>query len=311
MLKQDVELAKLLLDKSDSMLKRARELQGELDGVEDRLLEARSLKAERGGYEDVLARAAELLGREDLKVEAPQTDDLEEHASLIREELDKVLSESSEYARLLSTLRERAPQVMVAAGDNAPLASSNGLPEEGEQDADEEESAPHPKGGSLPQISLSRFSGGGEDAALLSHFNLPLIQSKVGPAGLAVIIDASSVIERVPFYDRHRLAVDEAGARDALVKDVAVLGGQLQCGFHLIFNALHDSEIPHGGNILIEDGGGGADARDRVSHRVQELVSLYNAQGIPSAVVTGSPGLADTARQGGAQAFQLSEFFMT
>lgn len=308
MLKQDVELAKLLLEKSDSMLLRARELQGELDGVEDRLLEARSLKEERGGYEDVLARAAELLGREDLKVEPPQTDDLEEHASLIREELDKVLSESSEYARLLSTLRERAPQVMAAAGDEAPRASANGLPDEA---GDEEDGAPHPKGGALPQISQARFSGGGEDAALLSHFNLPLIQSKVGPAGLAVVIDASSVIERVPFYDRHRLAVDEAGARDALVKDIAVLGGQVQCGFHLIFNAAHDTDIPHGGNILIEDGGGGDDARELVSQRVQALVSVYNGQGIPVAVVTGSPGLAETVRQGGAQAFQLAEFFMT
>jgi hypothetical protein len=308
MLKQDVELAKLLMEKSNGLLSRARELQAELDGVEDRLLEARSLKDERGAYEEVLLRAAELLGREDLKVASPETDDLEEHAELLKEDLDKVLGESSEYARLLSTLRERAPQILRAAGGDVDepvpgaAAASNGAGGG---------ASPVLAGGPLPAIDQARFNANGDEAAILSHFNLAAIQSKAGSAGLAVILDCSSVIERVPFYDRHRLAQDEAGSRDTLVKDIAVLGSQVQCGFHLIFNGPHKSSVPVGGNILIEDAGGGDDAREQVSARVAELVSVYNHQGIPVAVVTGSPGLAETARQGGAQAFQLAEFFMT
>lgn len=376
---KDIELAKLLLGKLQELDQRRAQVNEALAHVESELEGVRKLREERSQYLDILTRAAQLLEREDLKEELPETSALEEEAEKLIGQLDEIRQVAAQYEELVEGLRERAPLLLESAGIGQPpaesveegpaadagseagaveepLAEEVGAAEEageeppllepasaediiaaddevlvetpaveaGEGPADEEQDAeaeteaqveapaepavaePAPEEQAPPissadaELSLKRFNVS----------NLKRREAFTHGRGAAYIIDASSVLERVPNYDHYVRGIEPEQAREELIRDFDVLTRELSGTFHLIFNAWFQYAAVHGNTLTVEFGTGpGEGTKEASDRRLRELVFEMTAKLRPVCIVTGDSTLADSVRGQGIHIIPLGEFF--
>lgn len=322
MYEQDIQIAKLLFDRLTEIDQRAEALHTELDGTRNELQRIAEVRDERAQYLDILSRAARLLERADLEVESPQTDDLEAREADLLERIDEISREAQVYRELINELSSRAPQLVEAAGvqEQQPPAAADmtasTVPatfdaalgaEPLEAAAEEGEPDSHP----FPESAGAEL----DQDAVLGRFNLSNLKAKesftIG-RGAAYLIDATSVLERVPHYDSYFRAMKESAARDELVRDIDMLSCELSGNFHIVFNAWHQPGCAYGNNVLVEyatgENEGTKPAGDR---RIRELVSSMSGKEHSLCIVTGDSDLADELRSPGVHIISLGEFFRT
>lgn len=151
-----------------------------------------------------------------------------------------------------------------------------------------------------PEISLSRFN--------LS--NLKRREAFTHGRGAAYIIDASSVLERVPNYDHYVRGIELEEAREELIRDFDILGRELSGSFHLVFSAWFQYATRHGNNVSVEFSTGPDEGtKDASDRRLRELVFEMTAKLRPVCVITGDRELLESVRGQGIHPILLGEFF--
>ena len=379
---KDVELARLLLGKLDQLGAQHAQLAGELSQVQSDLAAQQQQRDERAAYLDILSRAAELLNRQDLHEDLPETSALEQHAAQLQGQLDEIEQVAAQYRELVEGLGQRAPQLIAYARGDEPAAPAakeaaashagveltafQGMdaetpslelaeaeepetqsavaepaPEPGEDEADDAaETEPDPEAAEAAieqpaEVAATEASGdsaeetdapqeaGSETAAAsgmdsdakasLHRFNLSNLkrrESFTHGRGAAYIIDASSVLERVPNYDHYVRGIELEQAREELIHDFDVLGRELSGTFHLVFSSWFQYKVTHGNNLTVEFGSGPAEGTKEASdNRLRELVFEMTAKLRPVCVVTGDSAMADNVRGQGIHIIPLGEFF--
>lgn len=393
---KDIELAKLLLSKLAELASRKALVDEELARVEGELESVRQLKEERSQYLDILSRAAELLNRQDLKEELPETSALEEHAEKLLGELDEIRQTASQYEELVDGLRERAPHLIASASEEPAAAVEEVIalaeveeqalavaePESADSRAavadavadktpDDEEApllepataadiaaadehaganepedeerevgadtvqdativeAPSADDGADPALPDTEplavaadleddaadepATGSGETDISLRRFNVSNLMRREAfthGRGAAYIVDATSVLERVPSYDHYVRGIEPDQAREELIRDFDVLTRELSGTFHLIFDAWFQYAATHGNTLTVEFGTGpGEGTKEASDRRLRELVFEMTAKLRPVCIVTGDSTLADSVRGQGIHIIPLGEFF--
>lgn len=128
--------------------------------------------------------------------------------------------------------------------------------------------------------------------------------------GAAYIVDATSVLDRVPNYDQHFRALQEDQIRDQLIGDLDRLSREISGDFYVVFISTHEAAIPTGTHVFVEhaEGDGSKEAADM--HIVQ-LVRNIVADDRVACVVTGDAVLAENVRDEKVHVIPLGEFFNT
>jgi hypothetical protein len=364
---KDIELAKLLLSKLHELEGRRAKADAELARVESELEGVRKLREERSQYLEILARAAQLLNREDLKEELPETSALEDDAEKLLGELDEIRQTAAQYEELVQGLRERAPHLLESANAEAPQASVaeveatavNGGDEpvaeppsataDSLEPVEDEEHVPLLEPATAEDIVTAaedavadapaetmelaetmvedldaeanaavsdeevESASSADTEISLKRFNVSNLKRREAfthGRGAAYIIDATSVLERVPNYDHYVRGIEPELARDELIRDFDVLTRELSGTFHLIFNAWFQYAATHGNTLTVEFGTGpGEGTKEASDRRLRELVFEMTAKLRPVCIVTGDSTLADSVRGQGIHIIPLGEFF--
>jgi hypothetical protein len=176
--------------------------------------------------------------------------------------------------------------------------------EEQAQAADEagEADAPvtHTDHGIDPEISLGRFN----------LANLKRREAFTHGRGAAYIIDAASVLERVPNYDHYVRGIELEQTREELIRDFDILGRELSGTFHLVFSQWFQYTTQHGNNLTVEFSTGPNEGTKEASdRRLRELVFEMTAKLRPVCVITGDRELLESVRGQGIHPILLGEFF--
>ncbi|GEM_PF-2176420 len=331
MYEQDIELARLLLTKLEELSASGEELRAQLEQTEAELSEQQRQRDDRAEYFDVLSRAAQLLEREDLRVESPETDALEERAASLRGELGDLDNEVTEYRRLADELRQRAPTLMAAAsGEDQPPevdrpAAPEGDAEGNPVDIDEqyaELSLAEPEleeeaGDAQVEEEAEPESAEDEPAAaqpadlhsLFDIKNLKVKEAFTFGQGATYIMDATSVLDRVPHYDMHYRALHESEVRDELLLDIERLSSEISGRFVVVFNSPHEPASELGPSVEVRYAGDGDKlaADELITALARELVAVEKT----ACVVTGDSVLGELLEKEQAHVIPLGEFFIT
>jgi predicted RNA-binding protein with PIN domain len=321
MYEQDIELARLLLERLTELDKRAESLHAELDETRKELQNIATVRDERAQYMDILSRAARLLERPDLEVESPQSSELESRETELLAHIDELHREALVYRELSSELSQRAPHLLSAAQGDAVPAEALALAAAAEAAADEPAPALEQEAVQAPEedAAESPFGAGmsadDDPALILGRFNINNLKTKESftfGRGAAYVVDGTSVLERVPHYDTHFRAMKETAARDELIRDIDVLSRELSGSFHVVFSSWHQPAIATSHDVGVEYGTGeGEGTKLAGNRRLRELASELGGQERSVCVVTGDTALADSLRGPGVHIISLGEFFKT
>jgi hypothetical protein len=121
---KDIQLARLLIARQSELAASGDLLRAKLADVEGRLEQRRKAVAERDTYADILAKAANLLQRDDLTVEAEDHSAEEEELAQVQAELAELETHEAQFRELTDALREKAPQLFDAATGELSVSSS-------------------------------------------------------------------------------------------------------------------------------------------------------------------------------------------
>jgi hypothetical protein len=332
MFEQDIQLARLLLEKCQASRLRRDDLQANLVQQETELDQQLSLRREREGYADLMAKAAALLDRPDLEVRAPDTTELEVRVLELREEVDAVTQQSAQFEELLSELETRAPEIVAnARGEVAgPMVSDEqSQTEPGLDDSPEDQAAPvYEQADAEPadEISTATEVESEQEVAeeepvaeaydagnLLKRFNLHALKTKEAftyGRGAAYVIDASSVLERVPNYDITIRGGEPSAIRDELLRDFDQLSRELSGTFYLVFDSWYHPLVSVGNRVgSIYTTGELEGTRDGARRRVVDLVKELDGKHRNLCVVTSDDELAGRFRNDDLFIISLAEFF--
>ncbi|MBN2081251.1 NYN domain-containing protein [bacterium] len=331
MYEQDIELTKLLLDKLHQLDEHGEALRSKVEQLQGELEETVNIRDERESYLDVLSRAANLLDRSDLQVESPETTTLESEINDLKSQMEAIDQEVIQYRKLVDELRERAPKLLQAASTNEPDAP-NGEPAADKVDAEEvgstspfDQPEPAPAGDDPPAEGAGSSEEPAPVAAPAEHvefsrptelsqlFNLKDLKVKEAftyGLGAAYIVDATSVLDRVPHYDKHFLALPEAQIRDELINDINWLSSQISGDFFIIFTTPYEPAIERSAHVKIEFAGDET-TKEQADNRVLEMVSEILDKDRVACVVTGDSTLGDTVRNQDVHVIALGDFFNT
>jgi len=331
MFEQDIELTRLLLDKVAALSSQGAGLRSELEQAEAELAETQQVREERKNFQDVLARAAELLDRTDLQVESPATTEQEESVNALRVQLDEIDQAILTHRQVIDDLESTAPELVAAARASASAteefpAEENSGGQSGELEAVEMEeeaggeettdqgAAEYVDEASAPEPNIAAVDGQ-ERPAVAQLFNLEELRIKetfTYGKDAAFVIDASSVLARVPHYDRHFRALNEADISSELIGDVDRLSHEITGDFHVFFTSQPPPSVEHGPQVAIhhftgESGGGGTAHSQHVIDKITEL----RTQERVVCLVSGDADLAEAVAGPEIYIIPLSEFFKT
>jgi len=331
MFEQDIELTRLLLDKVAALSSQGDELRSDLEHAETELAKTQQVREERKNFQDVLARAAELLDRADLQVESPATTEQEERVNTLRGQLDEVEQAILTHRQVIDDLESTAPELVEAARAGTTAAeepitveysgSQDDEPEtveiEEEPSAEEavDQVVPEPVAeDGAPELNPTAADGH-EQPAVAQLFNLEELRIKetfTYGKDAAFIIDATSVLARVPHYDRHFRALNEADISSELIGDLNRLSHEITGDFHVFFTSQPPPSVDHGPQVAIhpftrESGGEETSHSQHVIDKVTEL----RAQERVVCLVSGDADLAEAAAGPEIYIIPLSEFFKT
>lgn len=335
MYEQDIELTKLLLDKLHQLDEHGEDLRGKIDQLQGELEETVTIRDERENYLDVLSRAASLLERSDLQVESPETTTLESEINDLKSQMEAIDQEVIQYRKLVDELRERAPKLLQAASDDAPDGTASVDDDQPTEQVDTEEvgstspfdqGEPAPEGdppptedaGSTnepaateePPQERADFSRPTELSQLFNLKDLKVKEAFTYGLGAAYIVDATSVLDRVPHYDKHFLALPEDQIRDELINDINRLSNEISGDFFIIFTKPYEPSAERGTHVKVEFAGDDS-SKDDADNRVLSLVSEILEKDRVACVVTGDSTLGDTVRNQDVHVIALGDFFNT
>jgi hypothetical protein len=324
---KDIELARLLVARLSELEAERKQLADEARAVQDELAATTQIRDERSSYLDVLSRAAELLNRPDLQAESPETGELEARAAELEKAIADLDRTTEEYRGLVEDLGRRAPHLLAAArGEHAALV----MQAEPEQTEADEARGAQPQGpaGLEPVEEEPRDERDNEPAAdsaaaealppadqgdVLGRFNLAQLQRREAfthGRGAAYVIDATSVLQRVPAYDNYIRGMDVEAVCNELIRDFDILGKELTGSFHLVFNKWFQSRVDFGNHLTVEFGSGDDEgSKPAGDSRLRDLVFEMTAKLRPVCVVTGDTALADSVSGQGIHIIPLGEFF--
>lgn len=134
---KDIQLARLLIARQNELNANGEALRQQVRGVQERIDAASQAAAERNQYADILARAADLLQRSDLTVDAPDTSAEEAELETLRGQLDELEAQEGQFRELVEQLRQQAPQLFDAATGELSLDGNQTASENGAEEAPE------------------------------------------------------------------------------------------------------------------------------------------------------------------------------
>ncbi len=213
---------------------------------------------------------------------------------------------------------ETAPEAVDPAQDDAAETDEAAAPADGEPAAPvataEDEATPGATDAAPDAVPPAGVLDHGIDPEIpLGRFNLANLKRREAfthGRGAAYIIDASSVLERVPNYDHYVRGIEVEAAREELIRDFDILGRELSGTFHLVFSAWFQYTTPHGNNLTVEfSTGPGEGTKEASDRRLRELVFEMTAKLRPVCVITGDRELLESVRGQGIHPILLGEFF--
>lgn len=331
MFEQDIELTRLLLEKVAALNSQGADLRDELDRAEAELAETQQVREERKNFQDVLARAAELLDRADLQVESPATTEQEERVNALRGQLDEIEQAILTHRQVIDDLESTAPELVAVARASASTTegsaaqeSSSGHGDEfgvvemeeepGEDDNTEQGTVGPVNQDDVPEPNIATADGY-ERPAVSQLFNLEELRIKetfTYGKNAAFAIDATSVLARVPHYDRHFRALNEADISGELISDIDRLSHEITGDFHVFFAGQHHASVEHGSQVTIHyassEGDGGEASH---SQSVIDIIAEFRAEERVVCLVSGDADLAEAVAGPEIYIIPLSEFFKT
>jgi hypothetical protein len=326
MYEQDIELAKLLLSRLTELDTEVEQHEAELRGVRHELQQIAAVRDERSQYMDILSRAARLLERADLQVDMPTTHDHEARETELVQQIDDINREAQIYRDLIHELAQRAPALVAAAGGEAHVAVEEADPA---APADEPElevapdvidteahvDEPQPAEQGDPGDHPFPLESDADPAMALSRFNVNTLKTKETFAfgrGAAYLVDATSVMDRVPHYDTHSRAVREPQVRDELLRDIDLLTSELSGTFYVVFSSWHQPAVQLS-NAVVAAYGTGEDEGSKPAgdRRLRELAVELGGMERSVCIVTGDTTLAEELRAPGKHIISLGDFFHT
>jgi hypothetical protein len=163
------------------------------------------------------------------------------------------------------------------------------------------------------QPATAAVAGYEPETALDQLFDIKDLKVKEAFAyglGAAYIVDATSVLDRVPNYDQHFRALQADQVRDELVRDLDRLSREISGDFYVVFDAAHHATVSTGTHVFVEyvEGNG---SKDATNERISELVAQMNEQERIACVVTGDSGLAEDVADDNVYVIPLGNFFNT
>lgn len=377
MFEQDVQLAKLLLEKYDNSQQRREQFHEELAAKRAELEELSEVRRSRESYADILAKAASLLERPDLQVSDPETSELEEEVLRLQESYDKADAEYSQFDELVEQLRERAPEIVKAArealasnppdlgGDEGDALDAPSIHDGSTEDdeggygynpgaAVEESNVEHhhpaghdveglaeeeevleegleteevgaelaPEAAELLPEDESSFSenGGPEDGEeaidagnLLKRFNLHALKTKEAftyGRGAGYVVDATSVLSRIPNYDITIRDGEDSTIRDELLRDFDQLSRELSGTFYIVFDSWYHPLVTIGNRVAaIYATGEGEGTREAAHNKLREVTREIERKHKSICVITGDDDLASTLKDREVFVISLNDFF--
>lgn len=128
--------------------------------------------------------------------------------------------------------------------------------------------------------------------------------------GAAYIVDATSVLDRVPNYDQHFRALQENQVRDELIGDLDRLSREISGDFYVVFISPHEISVPFGTHVFVQhpDGDG---SKEAASMHIVQLVKNITSEDRVVCVVTGDTVLAENVSDTKVHVIPLGEFFNT
>jgi len=322
MYEQDIQLARLLLTKLDEMTSRQETLIADLKEAQGKLIESEKVREERSSYEDVLAQAAELLERPDLKRESPQTTDLQEKVETMKLELSELEGVMEKHNELVTQLNNRAPNLVSVAraeidGTEPPAIVEEEVEEEpaAEEPVAEVPADDEPAEDVVEEEAEPAAEDAEQENELDKVFTLKDLKSKetyTFGRGASYVIDATSVLDRVPHYDLHFRAMSESEARDELIGDVDRLSRELSGDFFLVFNSWHQPQVDFSNKVEIRNVFGEDEGiKNAANELIRELAGEMVAREKVVCVVTGDADLTSAVSGQGVHAISLSDFFIS
>lgn len=331
MFEQDIELTRLLLDKVAALSSQGDKLRSELEQAEAELAKTQQVREERKNFQDVLARAADLLDRADLQVESPATTEQEEGVNALRAQLDEVDQAILTHRQVIDDLESSAPELVDAARASASTIEEPTTEEFSDSQVDEHERveieeepsaeetadqgvAEHIDEDGAPEPSIAAADGH-EWPAVAQLFNLEELRIKetfTYGKDAAFVIDATSVLARVPHYDRHFRALNEADISNELVGDIDRLSHEISGDFHVFFANQPPPSVEHSPQVIIHQITGESESGEAsISEHVIDKITELRAQERVVCLVSGDVELTEAVAGPEIYIIPLSEFFKT
>jgi hypothetical protein len=158
----------------------------------------------------------------------------------------------------------------------------------------------------LTEEELERF---------LQRFNMEKIQketTEVLGGEAAYVIDAASVLDNIPYYDRDIRGGPVRFIRDELLRDIDLLSRHLKGPVYLVLDQPHDTEQKLSAKVAVRalspaDKG----RREAAEELFKKVLAEATTGGTTVCFVTGDLGLGGSMRSRRVHFFPLSDFFRT
>lgn len=271
------------------------ELRLQLEGIDQEVLQYRKL------VDELRERAPKLLEAATGQFAGASTDFSVEHSDADYAEQEEGVAEEPPFD-------QSAPEADLAPADEDDESEPHWSGDE-EPTPAEEAAGAHPAD-EVQVASHAKFNRPTELDQLFDLKDLKVKEAFTFGLGAAYIVDATSVLDRVPHYDRHFLALHENEIRDALLSDLERLSREISGDFHVIFTTEHESAAIIGSHVKIEAAGGDG-TKGQADTRIVQLVAEITGQERTACVVTGDAVLAENVSGDGVYVIPLGNFFKT
>jgi hypothetical protein len=274
--------------------------------------EAEVVTRQASQFEDLLA---ELEARAPEIVATARGEMPEAGAVMAEADADDMASEdAAEGGEGEETTGEVEPAEEEEAAAEEPAAEDAGIEPEEDAGAELDDAAGETyRSEPAEEEDLSRGDDGYDAGNLLKRFNLHSLKTKEAftyGRGAAYIVDASSVLERVPNYDLTIRGGEESALRDELLRDFDHLSRELSGTFYIVFDSWYHPLASIGNRVAaVYTTGDTEGTRDGAHKRIRDLIREVRNKHRSLCLVTNTDDLADQVRSDELFIISLADFF--
>jgi len=149
----------------------------------------------------------------------------------------------------------------------------------------------------------------------LQRFNLEQIQKETEEAlggEAAYVIDAASVLDNIPYYDREIRGGPARFIRDELLRDIDLLSRRLNGKVYLVLDQPHESEQKVSSKVAVRSlSPADKGRREAAEELFKQVLAEATKSGKPVSFVTGDAVLGGSLRSRRVHFFPLGDFFRT